>query len=152
METTFSSVQAVDTDTSTVISAHMRVDIKSLMKALASIQVEPKAVHFCPRRSTTITRRLQRRGAYHLRDYEGGSGERDLLHSRADCGGVRRASPLYHNAHLCSVCCLTSSGESTKSVLPVILQKKCRKSTSSSAATRPWSSSPREMTKGRRSI
>ncbi|KAM7455748.1 hypothetical protein BLSTO_03497 [Blastocystis sp. subtype 1] len=47
METTFSSVQAVDTDTSTVISAHMRVDIKSLMKALASIQVEPKAVHFC---------------------------------------------------------------------------------------------------------
>ena len=48
METTFSSLQAVDTDTSTVISAHMRVDIKSLMKALASIQVEPKAVHFCP--------------------------------------------------------------------------------------------------------
>ena len=47
METTFSSVMAVDTDTNTEISAHMRVDIKSLMKALASIQVEPKAVHFC---------------------------------------------------------------------------------------------------------
>ena len=47
METTFSSVIAVDTDTSTVISVHMRIDIKTLMKALASIQVEPKAVHFC---------------------------------------------------------------------------------------------------------
>lgn len=58
METTFSSVQAVDTDTNTVISAHMRVDIKSLMKALSSIQVEPKAVHFCQSCTGDITNRL----------------------------------------------------------------------------------------------
>lgn len=47
METTFSSVVAVDTDMTTVISIRMRIEIKSLMKALASIQIEPKAVHFC---------------------------------------------------------------------------------------------------------
>ena len=47
METTFSSVTAVDTDMSNVISVRMRIEIKSLMKALASIQIEPKAIHFC---------------------------------------------------------------------------------------------------------
>lgn len=47
METTFSSVTPVDTDSDTVISVRMRVDIKSLMKALASILIEPKAIHFC---------------------------------------------------------------------------------------------------------
>ncbi|KAK8801212.1 hypothetical protein WA171_004359 [Blastocystis sp. BT1] len=47
METTFSSVFAVDTDMTTVISIRMRIEIKSLMKALASIQSEPRAIHFC---------------------------------------------------------------------------------------------------------
>ena len=47
METTFSSVLAVDTDMTTVISIRMRIEIKSLMKALASIQSEPRAIHFC---------------------------------------------------------------------------------------------------------
>lgn len=47
METTFSSVTPVDTDSDTVISVRIRVDIKSLMKALASILIEPKAIHFC---------------------------------------------------------------------------------------------------------
>ena len=47
METTFSSVTAVDTDMSNVIAVRRRIEIKSLMKALASIQIEPKAIHFC---------------------------------------------------------------------------------------------------------
>lgn len=47
METTFSSVIAVDTDMTTVISIRMRIEIKSLMKALSSIQSDPRAIHFC---------------------------------------------------------------------------------------------------------
>ena len=46
METTF-SVNPVDTDEDQILSARMRVDIKALMKALASILIEPKAIHFC---------------------------------------------------------------------------------------------------------
>ena len=47
METTFSSVVPVDTSMDQTISVRMKVEIKSLMKAMASIQIEPKAVHFC---------------------------------------------------------------------------------------------------------
>lgn len=47
METTFSSVVAVDTEMDQTISVRMKVDVKSLIKAMASIQIEPKAVHFC---------------------------------------------------------------------------------------------------------
>lgn len=47
METTFSSVVPVDTDPNTVISVRMQLTIKSLIKALASILIEPKAIHFC---------------------------------------------------------------------------------------------------------
>lgn len=46
METTFAA-QPVDTDEDTVLTARMSVQIKALMKALASILIEPKAVHFC---------------------------------------------------------------------------------------------------------
>lgn len=47
METTFSSAIPVDTDTSTDIAVRMRVEVKSLIKALASITSEPRALNFC---------------------------------------------------------------------------------------------------------
>ena len=47
METTFSSVVPVDTSMEQTISVRMKVEIKSLLKAMTSIQIEPKAVHFC---------------------------------------------------------------------------------------------------------
>ena len=47
METTFSSVLPVDTDTTTDVSVKMKVEVKSLMKALSSIVIEPRAINFC---------------------------------------------------------------------------------------------------------
>ena len=47
METTFSSVLPVDTDTTSDVSVNMKVEVKSLMKALSSIVIEPRAINFC---------------------------------------------------------------------------------------------------------
>lgn len=57
METTFSSAIPVDTDTSTDIAVRMRVEVKSLIKALASITSEPRALNFC-----TLCARVWRTG------------------------------------------------------------------------------------------